>query len=274
MRIANTIAPNSLFMNSPQTAGRGRNARIAQIKQSRLEDQKRELKIRQREDERIKELHEKIQVIKTSDDLSIDQRFRAIESIAFRIEQIHESRLKREQLANERELVRQQMLIDETTQMKDRPEQDKVYKDQEEAEEAQEREGIRSLTRLAAQKDTMSTLRSTRAQYNIEAGMLGRAIENDNRGSAKIGRVPGASTIHDIIFSVRSGFNSYDFRNNHLGQLREAIAGLDAAIQTGIANMYRESLQYQESQLVQHKEDKEDKDKENEEGFGEVDVSL
>jgi hypothetical protein len=252
-----TIASNNLFANmaNPSAMAMGgrrrtgsRDARRANIVQERLEEQRREMQIRQSEDERIRELQERIRRTMNDDELNSDIRHMLVTGLTHRIQQIHELRAQRETLTAEREMMRQQALIEDTAQIREPPE--KEYETEEEAEEAQERANIRGLTRVAATQDTITTLRRTRAALASEAGIIRRAISSENSNQVVFGTAPDG-----VIYNVQTGTgNPYDFRNQQVSRLNQGIARTDAAIKSAIATMYRENAQVQNSQLAEYRE--------------------
>ena len=218
----------------------GRSSRRDNIVQERIQEKRREMQIRAREDEQIKALQKRMQKIKNSD-MDFESRMLMLSSLADRIEQIHENRAEREVLAAEREMQRQKALLEEHARAEERAEQDDLHKDPEEAEEAKERSLVLSLSNIAVSKDNLSALKQTRAAMAGEAGHLRRAIEFD-----------------------RTSGNSHEFRNQQLKRLTLGIARTDAAIQFTISSMYRESAKLQESQLAQYRQQPEEKDDDDE----------
>jgi hypothetical protein len=215
--------------------------------QERLQERQREMQIREAEDERIRNLQERIRETNNSD-ISSDARFMIVSGLTDRIQQIYERRAEREVLAAEREMMRQQAIIEETTQKQEVPEQN--YDDPEEAEEARERSNIRGMIMFAASQDTINTLRQTRATLSEEAGHIRRAIKHENSNYIKVG-----SDTRDVIVSAQSGTgNPNDFRNQHLSRLNRGIAGTTAAINIAVAAAYRENSRPQESQASEYSE--------------------
>ena len=180
------IGANALVINGNRRMG-ARNSRIAQIMQDRLREREREMQIQERENEMIKELNERINETKLNTDLDRDTRQLVIQGYVDRITRIHEGRAEREALAAEREIMRQQAVIEETSRTGEVPNQEHDTK--EEAEEAKERASIKGLTRLAVAQHTINTLQRTRASLSSEAGQIRRAIESDNSSQVKIGIV-------------------------------------------------------------------------------------
>jgi hypothetical protein len=187
------------------------------------------------------------------------------------IDQIAESRRMREELANEREMLRQKAIIQDITQIREeRPNYSRLLEeDEEEAEERQEREKIRGMTQIAATRDNISSLRQTRAALASEAGQLSRAMASGNSNYTKAS-TEGAS-------SQQSGFGGSDFRNRQLGRLNQGISRIDAAVNFAISDMYRESARMQDDQLTVYRQPEEEEDREeqeNQENSAGVDVIL
>ena len=219
----------------------GRSSRRESIAQERIQERRREMQIRKREDEQIKALQKRIQKIKSSD-IDFELRMSMISSLTDRIDQIYENREEREVLAAEREMQRQKALLEEHTRAREeQAEQNNLHKDPEEAEEARERAVILSLSNIAISQDKLNTLKQTRATMAREAVHLRRAIQFDNAEG-----------------------QSHEFRNQHLSKLNLGIVRTDAAIKFTISSMYRESAKLQESQLVQYRQQPEEKDDDDE----------
>ncbi|MCL2852289.1 MAG: hypothetical protein FWE20_04535 [Defluviitaleaceae bacterium] len=239
----------------------GRISRRDSIVQERIQERRREMQLRAREDKQIRDLQERMQKIKSSD-MDFDLRMSKVSSLVDRINQIHENRAERESIAVEREMHRQKALIDENSRVREeQAEQDTIHKDREEAEEERERSAILSLTQIAVNQNNISVLRQTRAALAEEAGHVRRAIENDNSNYVKVGS--------EGIFSVQSGYSDpHDFRNRHLSKLNLGIARTDAAINSAVISMYRESAKLQESQLTQYRQQPEEDDGDDDENTG------
>ena len=278
------IASNNMIANAAGAGGNmdglrrsgGRNARRANIIQDRVIEQQRELQIREKENERITALRERMHKIGGNMEMDFEIRRLKISSLSDQILKIYENRTRREEVAAEREMMRQKAVIEETTSFReDSPEQDEIGRDPEKAEELAQRENIRGLTRIAVSMDTIHTLRQTRASMASEAGQLRRDMESENSNYVKIGIVAADSTVVDIIKSEQSGFgNPSDFRNRQLNRLNHGISRLDAAINSAVSSMYRESSRMQESELAHHNErDEEYRENETDGVYG-VDLLL
>jgi hypothetical protein len=228
-----------------------RNARRDRIMQDRAQEKQREIQTRLREDERINELKDRIALVHKCEESSYEQKQSLIDGMIHRITQIHESRGERAAMAAEREAFRTKALIDEATRLPDPPPPDPIKTDPEEAEEQQERATMKGLTRIAAANDNITQLRQARAAHAGEATQLRHAIESPNSNTVKRGYVPavevnGFVKLPQIHISAQFGYAStHDFRNQHLNKLIGAIAGLDAAVNFTISQMYRESAAQQ-----------------------------
>ena len=229
--------------------GHRQTSRRDMIIQQRLQDNKREMKIREREDKQLMKIHEKMAQVKNSD-MNEGLKWSILDGLTDKITRIHEKRAERETLAAEREMARTKALLDEIM----RPDEDnersslirEAQKTPEEAERANQRDMLMGMTRIAVSKDKLSTLKRTRADLAERAGHLERALRNDGKNPAKVGRGGG-----EVVISIQHGLGN-DFRGQELGKLREGIARTTAAINITIGSMYRESSRMQE---IRHAQD-------------------
>ena len=240
------IASNNVLANAGLGAadGRRRSARRNNIIADRTMERRREMKMQERENERIRNLHDKISSIKNNSNLSIDNRTQMIRGITDQIASIYERRAEREEQAAEREMMRQKILIEELTSKMEMPE--KEYDDPEEAEKARHYFKLYGAVNFASSKNTLQTLKQTRAALASESGHLRRAIKNPNSAQINIGIIPASDLLSDgkgIFIDIRLGTGTPDdFRNTHKRRLNDSIASLDGAIAAAIGSMYRESL--------------------------------
>ena len=264
MRIANANPLSNRIIGAQNPAG-GRNTFRDRIIQERLQDRKREMRIRERENEWIVEINQKMAHIKACRDMGIDSQKLKLAALQDRIDRIYESRTEREALAAEREMMRTKALLEESKHVNEQQsKQNDLPKDPEEAEEERQRASIKSMTRIAAIQDNISRLSRTRAALAGEAGHIRRAIESENSNYTKTGAVPNLiHTGERFIIGVQSGYgNPNDFKNTHLNRLNLALTNLDASINHAVSSMYRESAKLQDSQLMLHRQQaEEDEDK-------------
>jgi len=224
----------------------------------RSAEQAREREVRELEDQMIRDMQEdtnnKINLIREEGAINSNIRHETIqgllETLAMRIQQIEENRAKRAVAAAEREAARTQAIIEENTKAQENSDQE--YETREEAEEAEKRSSIRSMVNIAIAADNLSTLKQTRSRLSVEAGMLNWALESDNSNKIKIGTAPNI----EAVVNVQSGHDD-SFRTRQLAKLTKGIARLDATIMSGIASMYRDSMQMQEGQLREYREEME-----------------
>jgi len=237
-----------------QSNMQGRGTLRERITQQRLQDRAREMRIREREDERIAAIHEEMALIKVSGDMSFELIKSKLSALTNRINNIHEARADRELINAEREMQRTKKLLEESSSSStERKDKNDSHKTQEEIEEKKEREAIADLSHIAATKDRISTLRQTRANLKREAGQVQRAVESENSNYVKIGVIPGLlNSDEGLVIAAGSGFaNPNDFRNRHLNKLNLGIVNTTAAINHSIARLYRQSTAIQEANLKQ-----------------------
>lgn len=236
----------------------GRNSMQTDFMQMRLQEKKREMQIQEKENERIKLLTERITEANNSD-MDWDLRRNVVESLSRQINQIYENRAERELMASEREMMRKKALLEETTQMREEP-QDNMNvaknRDPQENEETNERNMMMGLVRNGAARERINTLKQTRAALAAEAGLIRSAIHSENSNYVLIGSGGG-----EVIIGGQSGLgNSHDYRNQQLGKLKLGIARADASINQTISSMYRESAKMQEGWLAEHQEKSENEE--------------
>jgi hypothetical protein len=251
MRISNNDMAATVF-GPPRRAGGRKNALQTELMQMRLQEKKQEMHVRERENERIKLLTERMSEAKNSD-MAPELRQNVLDSLTQQINQIYENRDRRELMAVEREALRQKAVVEEATEMRDAPENNanvREDKDPQEAREAGERDMMKGLVRLAARQERIGALRQTRAALAEEAGHISRAIHSENSNYTLIGYGGG-----EVIVVGQSGLgNPNDYRNQQLAKLNLGIARTDAAINQAVSSMYRESAKLQEGWLAEQQE--------------------
>jgi hypothetical protein len=195
-----------------------------------------------------------------------------------KITQIYMDRAEREQVAVERELVRQQQEMEERMRERERAhESNYENKTQEELEAAQTRSSIRNMTAISVRMENISAHSQTRARMSAEASRLrGEAgfdmhrqrianheirsfVSRNNHESLEAhmqgiadGVIPPTSRW--IPMEIGFLFNNSPlapdgFRGRHLQNLNEGISNLTSAINHQIGAMYRDSQQMQEEHL-------------------------
>jgi len=98
-----------------QSNMQGRGTLRERITQQRLQDRAREMRIREREDERIAAIHEEMALIKVSGDMSFELIKSKLSALTNRINNIHEARADRELINAEREMQRTKKLLEESS---------------------------------------------------------------------------------------------------------------------------------------------------------------
>ena len=240
-----------------RTSGQNRQSRL----QQRTAERERELQIRERENEFIKKIREQMAQVKDSE-MSDDLKRLTLSSLEDQIRQIHEARAERERLAIEREAKRNQIEQEERRREKEERARAKAAKHQD-PDETAERAKIRDMSLMSARVDKINSLSTTRARLTSEAGQLEQDVANsqslsENAAEAVRQRNAMYGTIgpeHVISWQTNGG----DFRQNHLENLNAGAAGIDAAINTQVAALYRDSKEMQETQLELNRE-KEDEE--------------
>jgi hypothetical protein len=270
IKIAGNFASDNPLANQSQMSRR--NSNMQQLIQQRIQDQKNEILIRERENERIREMRENtdaaihgvINCEETSEDLK-DGKIQGLKKIlAHRIMQIEEARINRAIAAAEREAMRTQAIIEESTTVQEEASREREYETEEEAQKAEERSMTRGMISLAIAADSISDLKQVRSRMRMEAGMLRRAIEGPSSNTVKVGI--GARSSVPII-SIQNGYDD-SFRTRHREKLIRGIARLNGAINVTIAGMYRDSMQIQERQLREYRQEEEEQSYEkHEEGY-------
>ena len=259
------IQTNNIAVFGTQRRGSSRNALQTDLMQLRLQEKRREMQLREKENERIKLLSERIAEAKNNSDMDWNLRQSVIESLTNQINKIYESRAEREVAAAEREMLRQKAALEEATQIRDRrPDDANEEKEPQEAKEAQERDMMKGLVRLSVQQDRISTLRQTRAALAQEAAHISRAIHSENSNYTLIGSGGGEATI-----GGQSGLgNPNDYRNQQLAKLNLGIARTDAAIIQAVSSMYRDSTRIQEGWLAENQQKPEEERQESSDLYG------
>ncbi|MCL1987479.1 MAG: hypothetical protein FWG64_05865 [Firmicutes bacterium] len=258
------VNQNNPLMKQNQRGGR--NSLRDSIIQSRIREQETEQRIREREDERIAEINERINEVRnrafnSNSNESRESIQSQIDALDDMITAIRESRANRENLQAERELERQQLLIEEATQVRELSarQEEEEPETPEEANEMHQRNTIRSLTIIAAAQDRVASMRHNVATMTGEAGQLSRAMSSENSNYVKIGTIwRGGGGRNEMIHAEQAGFGGDDYRNQHLGKLNRGISQTNSAIQSAISTIYRESQQMQQSQLVTNNQNEQD----------------
>jgi hypothetical protein len=275
INIANNMNTNAFNSNLRALDNRaragGRNSRQAAAIQDRIREREHEMKLREKEDERVMMLRERMGKVRDSD-MDVKQKFDMLESLEGRIKQIYDNRANREEMAAERELQRQQAILEEASQMQQEntPRQSEAYNtDPEKEEERQRHAEISGITRIAVAKDKINELQRTRGSLKTQAWHVKSAMSSENSNYVKVGTIPEISAGEvrkeaEIITNVQSGFGNNDFRNRHLNKLNEGIVKIDAAIKYAVSDMYRESAKKQEDRLAQNRLSKEQQEEQEE----------
>ncbi|MCL2754016.1 MAG: hypothetical protein FWE44_07710 [Defluviitaleaceae bacterium] len=238
---------SGIFGNERLTGNRS--TRREAILQRIIQSKEVELHIRKREDELVSKLKTQINEISSSA-MDKEIRSRIISGIFQQISDIMNGRAEREKALMELEATLKKAVIeDATTPDERRTNEDEQHKTKEEAEESKRQNNIKNLTSIAIQKDSISQLSRTRAVLSSKASQLNQALSSENRNYVKIGFAPSA----DITVHVQTGFGNDDWENNQLTKLNRGIAGINAAKQMAISNMYQESSKLQESQLAENR---------------------
>ena len=230
-----------------RTSGQNRQGRL----QQRTAEREREMRIRERENEFIKKIHEQMAQVKDSE-MGNDLKRLTLASLEDQIRQILEARAERERLAIEREAQRNRIEQEERRREKEERARAKAAQ-HEDPEEASERAKIRDMSLMSARMDKINSMSTTRASLQSEATQLEQDIDNsralsDNAAEAVRQRNATQGTIGpERVISWQTG--SSDFRQGHLENLNTGIAGLDAAINAQVAALYRDSQEMQETQL-------------------------
>ncbi|MCL2574261.1 MAG: hypothetical protein FWE34_06910 [Defluviitaleaceae bacterium] len=217
-------AGNNALFGAQRRVG-GRDAVVQDLMQMRLQEKKREMQIREMENERVKLITERIDEIRNSD-MEHDLKQNVLRGLNDQINQIYENRAERELMAAEREMLRQKVALEEATSARDELQNNMVHngQDAEGAEKAAERDMLKSIVGNAINQERITMLKQAGAGLAQEAGHIARAIRNDS------------STVND-------------FRRQSLEQLNLGIVRTDAAINQTISSMYRDSVKMQEEWL-------------------------
>jgi len=240
----------------------GRGARIERIVRMRTQLREREEQIRKREDKLIERLSERMQEVVSNREMSSTMRTLTIQNFTNQIAMIHETRAKREEANAEKEATLTQLILDENTNPKNRtPREDEQNEDEEEAALRRERESIASMTRIAVGMDNLHALRRTRYTLVSEQGHLSRALDADTNFT-KIGVVERGPADFEVIVSRHPMRVSGNWVYDQYNKLSAGIGRIDAAIQSGIAQMYQESTRTQELHLASHRHEGDESAKE------------
>jgi len=216
----------------------GRNGLNTDLMQLRLQEKRREMQLREKENERIKLLNERMDEVRSDSNIDRDLQQIMLDSLSKQINQIHENRAEREIAAAEREMMRKKAVIEETTQ---------VREDMMPANEDDDEGNVMGLTRIAAGQDRITHLKQVRAGLVAEAGHLERAIHSPNSNYTLIGSGHGVETT----ISGQRGLGANDYRNQQLAKLNLGIVRTDAAINQAISSLYRDSARMQEEGLAE-----------------------
>ena len=241
-----------------RASGQNRQNRL----QQRTAEREREMQIRERENEFIKKIKEQMAQVKDSD-MNDDLKRLALSSLEDQVRQIHEARAERERLALEREAQRNKIEQEERRREKEERARAKAAK-HEDPEDAAERAKIRDMTLMNARVDKINSMNTTRSRLQSEATQLEQDV-NNSRGLSETAaeEVRGSNALRGTTgpeHVVSWQTNSPDFRQSHLQNLNEGIAGLDVAINAQVAALYRDSQEMQDAQLTLNREKDDDED--------------
>ncbi|MCL2415669.1 MAG: hypothetical protein FWD01_02545 [Defluviitaleaceae bacterium] len=255
VRISQNYA-HSLHNQNFQNHNRTRNSRQADIMRQRMQEREREMKLQEKENERISLLRERIDNIRDSADIESNLKSKMISGLEQSIKHIHLTRKNRAELAAEQEVLRQKAVLEESTTIRERPQNpqentiNKNPEDEEEARKEQQKAQVSGLTRIALAQDNLTNLLQLRASLNMQASQVQSAVESPNSNYTMAGTGGG-----ETVISEQSGYgNPSDFRNQELGKLKEGIAKTDAAIKFAISKMYRQNQEMQESRLAEQRQ--------------------
>ena len=245
---------NNVFQNALRN-NRGSSSRRMQQQhmQQRVAEREREQRIRKSEDERIEVLHDKISMVMADQGIDYEQRRLRVTQFTEQIKQIHAGRADREELAAEREVMRQQQLLAETQREQEELAEERrannveTATSEEELQLLQANEDIRNLTMMSARIDHITALNTTRTRLEAEANLLEQAIDNDE-GYVKV-RIPTGNhhAVHTI--TVPTGREGDDFRQTQLNRLQKGISRLEVAVAQQVGSLYRDGQVMQEAQL-------------------------
>ncbi|MCL1843725.1 MAG: hypothetical protein FWF79_07925 [Defluviitaleaceae bacterium] len=228
--------------------------------------------------EQLKELNREVALLQSS-----------ITGLTNQIGQIHTARAEREQLAIEREFVRQQQEMEERMRERERvAEESRSYenKTDDELEKAAEQANIRNLTMVSIRKENIRALSRTRANLAAAAQQLRNEANFDmhrqNIANAEIQSFVRQSNAEALeVHNKRVEFAKSStaplaipiwrpmeaghlfsgnpltedtFRGRHLQNLDASVARLSANIMHQVGAMYRDSQNQQEEQLRIYRE--------------------
>jgi len=237
----------------------GRAARVDRLNQIRSQMRSQEMQVQKREDAQIRRINAQISEVVHNSEMSVENRVRTANNLTMRIQRILEVRAEREVEFAEKDAMIDQMLMKESTSAEKRETQDEVrYEDEEEAEARAERRQMAGLAEADMNMSNLHTLRSTRNSLSNEAMHLRHAMDSEAANFTKIAVVPRGNNIDvDIIISRNPMRGADNWVNNQYTNLNRAMARTDAMINSTIASMYRDSVQMQESQLAQYRQEQE-----------------
>jgi len=206
----------------------------------RLQRDKNEAAIREREDVMMNRIKEKIVSISTSD-LDFESRGNLIEALEFEIEQILTHRANREEERLQLELKERELEIEIERREAEKEREEMHAKlrslgsDTQDSGAALRNEDIRNFVQISVSLESINALRQSRARMAVEAGHLEREINSEPNGNA----------------------NLNDFRNTHLGKLKEGMVKIDAAIDSEIGKMNDNARSWSENrnQIVENADD-------------------
>lgn len=230
----------------------GQNGPVRQGRlQARAAEREREARLRERENEFIKKIQEQMTRLDDSD-MDSELKRLAMQSLEEQIRQIHEARAEREQQAIEREAQRHKAEQEERQrEIEDRARA--LAGRHEDPDESADRAQIRDMSLMGARMDKIGSLQTARAGLKSEAAQLERDAANSRRladraaQEVRDGKISSGAIGPDRVVSWQS--RSGDFRQGHLSSLNAGIAGIDAAINSQVASLYRDSQRMQERQL-------------------------
>lgn len=237
----------------------GRAARVDRLNQIRNQMRSQEAQVQKREDAQIRRINAQISEIRFNSDVSVESRTKALNNLEMRIQRILEVRAEREVEFAGKDAMIDQMLMKENTSVEKRETRDEVcYEDEEETEARAERRQMADLAEADMSVSNLHTLRSTHNSLSSEAMHLRHAMDSESANFTKIGVVPRGNYIDvDIIISRNPMRGTDNWVNNQYTNLNRAMARTDAMINSAIASMYRDSVQMQESQLAQYRQEQE-----------------
>jgi cell division FtsZ-interacting protein ZapD len=222
MNINNAAFANRDSMHTALNPRLGLSSRRQErIDEMRILRREREMKIQARENELIRDLNERKDIINEME-MNPDLRRSKLDALADQIERIYKDRAEREQALSDWEaqmqINEQERRIQEREEEAERAAEKRIpRKDADEVRRSDENNDIRGFAKAAVQKDTLRHMSRTRATLSMEATQLRHAIE----------------------FSGDT--NPNEWRNRQLTRLNQSVAKLDTAVTARVANLYRQS---------------------------------